>query len=128
MKKIFLIKTLFGTCRLSADEKWRRVLLRGPWMILLALLSVSMAFTASSGVAGRMGYAAFFMALEFGLVGAFLVYAAFVSWCSRTSGVSRRSGEAAHDASIEPIGWRAFGVFLVAAASGVHLLLITIGK
>ncbi|MDR6534403.1 hypothetical protein [Variovorax soli] len=124
MRKFFLIRTLFGTCCFAADEKWRRALLRGPWVILLALLSASMAFTAASGVAARMGFAAFFMAVEFGIVGAFVAHAAFVSWCSMTNKVSRRLARAANDASVESISWRVFGIFLIAAASGVHLLLI----
>ena len=38
-------------------------------------MKVSMAFMAASGVAARIGYAACFMAMEFGIVGAVVVYA-----------------------------------------------------
>ncbi|WP_162565379.1 hypothetical protein [Variovorax sp. SRS16] len=118
----FLIATNFGSCYIRVDAKWKRALRLAPWIVMLLMLSISMALVAASSQPQKAGLASFFVAIGLGTLSTFLIYAAFFSWRIALSAIQTKQSPANPSEQIEKIEWRPFGFVLLALAVSSCLL------
>ncbi|WP_162590889.1 hypothetical protein [Variovorax sp. PBL-E5] len=116
MIKHFLIATNFGSCYLRVDSKWKRALRLAPWIVMLLMLSMSMALVAASSQPQEAGFASFFVAIGLGTLSTFLIYAAFFSWRIALSAIQTERSPPNPSDQIEKIEWRPFGFVLLVLA------------